>query len=349
MQRVYDPNNPLLITSEILLGCREAAAEQGIDLTSSLASCGIAASLLESPKGLLPFHKVVNFLEDVAAQFDCPQFGFLVGKHRPPLRFGSPAQASKLCSDLNAAINNGLRYSLLNSEESLWQLKCNEGYAFLTRHSRVSYEGSLVQLHTLAVTLVFKALFTLSGGRLQPSFISFAHAKPVASKLYSRFFEFPVHFDQDFDGIVFPEHNLQLPIKTADPELLEIVQSHLESVNSGYALNDDIPTKVYHHIRKNLGTTICNIESIAQLLGQHPRTLQNVLKNAGVSFRQLLLDVRQEVAEHYLCSSNISLTDLSDILGYRNVSAFSRAFRKNCGVSPAQWRQQNQPSLESPP
>lgn len=341
MQKYYDHHNPLLLNSEILLGSLEAAAELDVDLTEPLSHCDIDPGLLESPTGFLAFHKVVYFLEDVAKRYNCPHFGFLVGKHQPPLRFGATAQISKLAPNLQSAIDNGIHYSLLNSEESLWQIKCEAGYAYVTRHNRIAFEDSLVQLHTLAVTLVFKALMTLSDGRLKASYISFAHAKPKTHKLYEKFFNVPIHFDSECDGIVFPEGYLQLAVKTADSELFSIVKSYLDSVNTGYTPNDDIPTKTSYYIKKNIGTAACSIEGISQLLNQHPRTLQRQLKDSGVTFRQLLLDARQEVAEHYLRSSSLSLSALADILGYRNVSAFSRAFKSNSGVSPAQWRLKN--------
>jgi AraC-like DNA-binding protein len=57
-----------------------------------------------------------------------------------------------------------------------------------------------------------------------------------------------------------------------------------------------------------------------------------------VNFTQLLLDIRMEVAEQYLQNSTNTLEELSGILGYRNRSAFSRAFKRSHGESPEQWR-----------
>ena len=338
MLRAYDVHNPLLTSSETLLGSLEAAQEIGANLTGPLSSNGIPSELLVSPKGFLTFHQVVNFLNDVATGFSCPHFGFLVGRHQPALRFGPMAQLPRFSSTLGEAIENALQYSLLNSEVSLWELKREDGYASLVRHSRVSYEGSLVQLHTLTVTVVFKALKSLGGGNWRASSICFTHEEPEAGKLYSRYFGSPVEFNQDFNGVVFPEELLQIPIQSADNELLAIVKSYLDSLSTDYQLHDDVATKVHHHIKQSLGTNLCNLESIAVQLDQRPRTLQRELLKHGVTFRELLGEVRQDVAEHYLRSSSIPLVDLADILGYRNVSAFSRAFKNTCGTSPEHWK-----------
>lgn len=338
MRKTYDPHNPALLRSETLLGSLEAAADLEIDLSESLRTSGIAAEQLGSPKGFLAFHKVTNFLEDVATRFDCPQFGFLVGKHQAPLRFGVLGRFLRLAPNLGAAFAAAVAYSWVTSEESLWHLRREIGLAHLTRYSRVSYDGPVEQLHTLSITVLFKALMVLSGGNVRPSYVSFAHAEPRTSEIYRRFFRSPVYFEMDSDAIVLPEQCLKLRIETADPDLFPIVKSHLDSMRAANSPDDHVTAKVYHHISRSLGTTYCNLESAAQLLDQHPRTLQRELTRAGASFRQLLLDARQEQAERYLRASNISLAQLADFLGYRNVSAFARAFKGNCGLPPGEWR-----------
>ena len=70
----------------------------------------------------------------------------------------------------------------------------------------------------------------------------------------------------------------------------------------------------------------------------HSRTLQRTLAKHEVNFTQLLSEIRMEVAEQYLQDSTISLAELSGLLGYRNRSAFSRAFKRSHGESPEQWR-----------
>lgn len=340
IQRAYDFHNPLRAASETLLSSREAARDAGIDLTDSLRACGIPPALLASPKGYVPYHQVVNFLNDVAERFDCPEFGFLVGKHQPPLRFGPAGQLPKLCANINQAIEVAIRYGLTTSEVAVWELEREGCYAIIKRRERVAYEGPLVQLHTLAVTVVFKGLKSLGGSDWRTTSISFMHSRPKSATSMEQYFGCPVDFNCAFNGITFPEECLDIPIASADEQLLAVVMSHLDSRKNDYRLDDNLATKTLHHIKQSLGTALCNLESIAQLLDQNPRTLQRELRKHGVTFRSLLSGVRQDVAQHYLRSSDISLIDLADMLGYRNASAFSRAFKNHCGKSPEHWRLQ---------
>lgn len=336
--RIYDPNNPVLINSGILLGSREAATELGLDLSEAQRKFGISDELLENPKGLMAFHRAAGFLEHVATAGQCPQFGLVVGKYQPPLRFAPIAQVIKFSPTLGVAIENGLKYSQHYSQESLWHLQCSDGYALFKRLSRISYRDPLVQFLTLSVTLNYNGFINLCGNKLAISYISFRHAPIQNSDLLERYFNAPVLFNQDFDGVVFPEHYLQSPLASADADTLAVMTHYLDSMQDTLLVDGDILTKVRHHIQQNLGAPMCNLEAIAQLIGIHPRNLQRVLKQSGFSFRQLLLDARQEVAEYYLRSSTIGLSELADILGYQNVSAFSRAFKRHCGLAPAVWR-----------
>jgi AraC-like DNA-binding protein len=48
--------------------------------------------------------------------------------------------------------------------------------------------------------------------------------------------------------------------------------------------------------------------------------------------------VRREIAQDYVLNSNHTLTDISLMLGYQELSSFSRAFRRWTNASPQQLR-----------
>ena len=73
----------------------------------------------------------------------------------------------------------------------------------------------------------------------------------------------------------------------------------------------------------------------------HPRTLQRELRRSGYLFKQLLTDTRVELARTYLRESDLPLYEIAELLGYRNESAFSRAFKTQFGLSPLKWRKAN--------
>jgi AraC-like DNA-binding protein len=80
-----------------------------------------------------------------------------------------------------------------------------------------------------------------------------------------------------------------------------------------------------------------NIEGVARALGTSPRTLQRRLLEEGTSFRDVVEEVRAELARRYL-GERVALHDVAFRLGYAEVSAFLRAFKRWTGMTPTQFR-----------
>lgn len=342
----YDKNKPLLMSSEILLGSLEVAEELGLSVEPSLVLAQIDAKQLKDPDQFLPLHCVVNFLNDMAQRSDCEHFGFLVGLKQPPTRFARIGQLVKFAATLREAIDDALRFSLLNSQFSRWELESDEIYATLIRRTRVAYDEPMIQLQTLALTVVYKAMTGLVGGHdigLQQ--VSFSYAPHAHKQRMEAYFGCPVHFNQPFNALVFTCKALELPIPTSDPKVYHLIKAQLENLSKGLTRYDDLITRVIHHIQQAMGSRYCSLEFISQTVGTHPRTLQRQLAEEGVTFKQLLNRVRQGLAEEYLINSTISVAELSSFLGYRNPSAFSRAFKRESGLSPDHWKASRLPAL----
>ena len=73
----------------------------------------------------------------------------------------------------------------------------------------------------------------------------------------------------------------------------------------------------------------------------HPKALQRTLHSQGVTFRELRAEVRLDMAERYLADSEISLTAITEILGFSDLSNFSHAFKSRHGIAPTAWRRKS--------
>jgi AraC-like DNA-binding protein len=80
---------------------------------------------------------------------------------------------------------------------------------------------------------------------------------------------------------------------------------------------------------------------IARRLGLSHRTLARRLADEGVSFSQVLHELRLDLARRYLQEA-LPISRIAWLLGYREVSAFTHAFKRWTGQSPKQSRQRAQ-------
>ncbi len=81
-----------------------------------------------------------------------------------------------------------------------------------------------------------------------------------------------------------------------------------------------------------------HVETIARQLHMSRHTLYQKLKRENLTFAALLEDVRREQALAYLRQRDKPLVEVAELLGFSELSAFSRAFKRWMGTSPAGFR-----------
>ncbi|QRM32082.1 helix-turn-helix transcriptional regulator [Microvirga sp. VF16] len=82
----------------------------------------------------------------------------------------------------------------------------------------------------------------------------------------------------------------------------------------------------------------CTAAMVASLYSVSRRTLHRHLKAEGRTFRQVANEVRCEIACTLLTKTNLSFSQIAEVLNYSEHGAFSRAFRRWSGQTPSAWR-----------
>ena len=208
----------------------------------------------------------------------------------------------------------------------------------MRRHDVVRQAPASPQLVILSLTLAFGAVRALVGPRWQPIGIYLALDYLEYLDAMRRHFGVPVFCRSTHNEIAFEVTELAQPIATSNPALLSVLTQHFDQLLQAVPDPSDVTSLVFHAIRSNLGAHRCTLEWIARGLHMHPRSLQRLLIGEGTSFRLLLREARIELADYLLKLTRTPVSDISALLGYSNVSAFSRAFEKVRGYPPTQER-----------
>jgi AraC-like DNA-binding protein len=148
-----------------------------------------------------------------------------------------------------------------------------------------------------------------------------------------------LQFDSDFNGIVCAAADLDRPNPAADPVMAAYAQQFLETLPKSEPGSTTLDTRKAIYLL--LPTGKASIEQVARNLGLHLRTLQRQLETENVSFSDLLNDVRRDLAVRYLPNGQYSLLQIAEILGYSQLSSFTRWFSLEFGLSPSRWRAVN--------
>lgn len=126
------------------------------------------------------------------------------------------------------------------------------------------------------------------------------------------------------------------PILTANYELQYLLLQKINSRNE--KRQPSLHDRVQSYLLANSYLGILSLNEVAANFSISPRSLQRKLQEDGVTFQQLADQVRKTLAEHYLESGKYQVKEISNILGYNEISAFSRAFKRWTGKSPATFK-----------
>lgn len=81
-----------------------------------------------------------------------------------------------------------------------------------------------------------------------------------------------------------------------------------------------------------------SVANIASLLHVSPRTLGRRLGHEGTTFKELLADLRRQLALRYVGSSDLGLAEIAFLLGFSQSAAFHRAFKRWTSQTPLEYR-----------
>ena len=135
---------------------------------------------------------------------------------------------------------------------------------------------------------------------------------------------------------------LDRPVPNADGSMLKVLQRHADELLAA-RLRETSEPRIVSDVRREVAAQLANdrarVDDVAQALALSTRTLQRKLADAGTNFQAVHDAARQALAEELLRDSQLNLTDVAFMLGYREQSSFNRACRDWFGNTPARTRE----------
>ena len=170
-----------------------------------------------------------------------------------------------------------------------------------------------------------------------PISVHFTHKAPDSVGQYEDFFRCPVIFDGEFNGVKLNANLLNLPLRTSNTEVLNVLCCHAEQ-RLAQKRTDASLDIVRQYIIEVLPDHVPDLAEIAQHLGVSSRQLQRQFQRFDTSLTHYLDRVRLSLAASYLTQTEHKLIYIAQALGYSEQSAFQRAFKRRFGVTPGEYR-----------
>ena len=287
---------------------------------------------LTNPELKVSFQAVALLLEASAQSGRMPDFGLRMVETRRLTHMGVVALLSREQPTARAAIQTIIDNLWMMTEALTLTLEESAGQAVLTARShRPAYVRR--QIVELIVGVLVHGLRVLIGPAWRPQAVLLPHPAPPDLAIHRRVLRVVPTFRSEMIAIVLLSRDLDTPVVDADPEAARILQRLLTQVPRPPP--PDTVTQVRDLAARSLASGGCSTDQVAAQLGIDVRALHRRLASHGVTFSSIVDDLRGELAEQHLREGGRSLTEISELLGYASLSAFSRWYTQRYGVAPS--------------
>ena len=175
------------------------------------------------------------------------------------------------------------------------------------------------------------------GDHFTPAAVYFRHPEPKCAARFFELFRCSVHFGAERDHMLISDEVADRHLPGSNPMMLQIHDQEMIRYLAQLDKND-IVQRVKNTVLELLPDGGSSDTRVAAAMSMSDRSLQRRLQSEGTTFKSILTDVRREMALKYIQDKQLTLTEISFLLGFSEMSAFSRAFKKWTGVSPTEQR-----------
>ncbi|MGT2510792.1 AraC family transcriptional regulator ligand-binding domain-containing protein [Cupriavidus basilensis] len=327
------------VRSAALTNFEKVASECGVDAHRLVAEVGLPANCLSDPDIALPSGLTATMLELAAERGHEPAFGLRMALARRLSNLGPLGLLVRDQPTLRHALEVLVKHIHMHHAAMTVSLE-QTGELICIREEILSGGGRVPrQSIELAMGTTFRLLRIFLGESWHPRFVTFRHPAPANTEWHRRVFGCRVTFGQEFNDIVCSARDLEAPNPGADPVMARYSQRLLEMDHGSQTQMSD---RVRNLVVLLLPRGHCRVEIVAQQLGVDRRTVANRLSVEGTTFKSLVNAMRRELLASYLHEGVRTMSEVAALLGFSELSAFSRWHRQQFGY-PARTRQHKSP------
>lgn len=316
----------------------ELAQALRISPLDELRRVNISPAVLSNPDTQIPFSAYVQLLENSAKAAGVDNFGLRMAEGRQLSNLGPLAIVLRSQPTMRKALDAIRDYGHLQAEAVTFMYEENDGVLVIREELTPDNAEPIRQATEMSLGILYRALRVLLGSEWRPSTVCFRHSPPADLSVHRRLFDTRLQFNSNIDGFVCRAAILDDPLPSYDAETARYLKKLLEVIDTQPV--QTAGDKVKQLVLLLLPTGRCSIEVVSQHLGLDRRTLHRHLLREGQSFSDILDAVRSDLAVKYLTQYHRPLKDLAELLGFSELSAFSRWFAKRYGCTATDWRVQ---------
>jgi AraC-like DNA-binding protein len=315
----------------------EALDERGINSGEIFAEAGIDIATSRDPSTRYPANKMTRVYQLSEEVTGDPSFGLSIAEYVHPTSLNALGYSLFASKDLESFCRRIVRYFGVVSTNAVTEVESNDREFQLSMLPAIGLTCYAPQDAWLATLLRFSRFI------YRPTFnpLRVYLRRPEPSRNVDKFnacFRAPIEFGSAENTLTFDIRDMMVRLPAANAELArqndQVVMSLLKQID-----RSDIIARVRASFIGLLPSGECSKQNVAAQLNMSERTLQNRLMARGTSYSALLSETRRELAEQYMNQRLYSVSEVAFLLGFSEISSFSRAFRAWTSESPSRYRE----------
>jgi AraC-like DNA-binding protein len=313
------------------------AALYGIDILPICRALDIDPSTFSDLTARISLDRLCRLLETCALIANEEAFGlktieyFRPGSSGP---FGYGLMAAPTALDFVRFVGEHQQYA---SEKSYSKFTVSDsGAEIVSTYSPLIVKRD--QFVDMAIGLLLARLRPILGASIDLVEVRLERPKPKNQAIFREKISRRVSFDRRINSIRLPTELFNFPNPHADPKLYQLMDLQCRALRPEKREQQDFSEDLKEFLMSRMSNSTVSLGEAADYFHVSERTLQRRLSEIGTSLNDLRDQVRRDLAEKLLSSSELSASEIALRLGYSAPSAFTRSTMRWFGVTPREMR-----------
>ncbi len=316
----------------------EILEEYGIEPDPVFRRVNLDPDLLFEPGARYPLSGISGLWREMERLIEDPCFGLKTADHYHPSHFGTIGYAMLASGSVRLGLERLIRYYRVVSDARFGELIDEPDKSLMhIKLNWVEEEPWSAAREDAALTFILSSCRLNFKKRLDPRRVEMTHNQYACLGAYENYFKCRVKLERPAPLISFAVADADKQLRTGDEYLAQyhdrIMEDYISRLSSVRLIRS-----VQKMLVSRLPDGIVTVDAVARHLGMSTRKLQRELKLEGTTYQKLLNRTRKELAQRYVRDISNDLTEVAFILGFSDLSTFSRSFKRWTGLSPSRYR-----------
>jgi AraC-like DNA-binding protein len=312
------------------------AAQRDLSPENICVSAGVDWNNLRENRITLSPDQLGNVWMECIHRSKDPLFGLHFGETLQLSALGVVGEVVKTSGTVGAALE--LSFSLLSTVTTTFSIaisKMPDTFTVAFLPSDPGWKDLVAFCQTLDLLMVF-LIHELDGlllKKIKPLKVQYWRTVQDRTE-YERILRCRPSITGDLNAVTFGNHFWGEPIITANYQLQQVL---LRDFIQPPAALRGMSAQIRDYMLRNSYLGLVSLEGTAANFNMSVRTLQRRLKEEGITFEALADEVRKTIAIGYLKAGAHPVKEVSLMLGYNDLSNFTRTFKRWTGTTPSEY------------